>query len=143
MHVKYASRHVLYSLPKFDVVSMPFKSNVAAREVTDFCFVGCVNNPDRVDVMVRVGFAARDFMFCVVVIDARCALFVVARDFMFCVGVFFCRTDIVARAAALVAIFPRIVGDVFPGAERSAAYDIPDAVKPSKNKNRNPFFLIQ
>lgn len=142
MHVKYASRHVLYSLPKFDVVSMPFKSNVAAREVTDFCFVGCVNNPDRVDVMVRVGFAVRDFMFCVAT-DARGVVFVVARDFMFCVGVFFCRTDIVARAAALVAIFPRIVGDVLLGIERSAAYDAPDAVKPSKNKNRNPFFLIR
>ena len=114
MHVKYASRHVLYSLSKFDVVAPELKSNVAARDVTDFCFVGCVNNPDRVVVTVRVGFAARDFVVAGVV------RVVVARDFVFGV-VADLRIDIVVRVAALVAMFPRIVVVVFPDIARSAA----------------------
>ena len=127
---------MLYSLPKFDVVSMPFKSNVAARDVMDFCLVGCANNPDLVVVMVRVGFATRDFVVVGVV------RVVVARDFMFGV-VADLRIDTVARAAEFAAMWPRIVVPASRDATRSAACDIPIAVISDKNKNRKPFFLIQ
>ena len=136
MHVKYASRQVLYSLPKFDSMVVALKSNVAARDVMDFCLVGCANNPDLVVVMVRVGFATRDFVVVGVV------RVVVARDFMFGV-VADLRIDTVARVAEFAAMLPRIVVPASRDATRSAACDIPIAVISDKNKNRKPFFLIQ
>ena len=135
--MKYASRHVLYSLPKLDSGMIGVISNVAARPITCLVLDGVVNNPARFEIIVRV--FVRVGVVLVVVVRPDVGV-LVARDFIIGRVEFWERTETVARALPdCAAIFPRNVVAV----ERSAAWDIPMAVKIDKNKNRKPFFLIQ
>ncbi len=77
--MKYASRHVLYSLPKLDSGMIGVIFNVAARPITCLVLDGDVNNPARFEIIVRV--FVRVGVVLVVVVRPDVGV-LVARDFI-------------------------------------------------------------